>query len=102
MKSVFAAAKPMQVILYSKPECQLCEEVKADLLSVQPDFGFVLFERNIEEDAELFGRFRYLIPVLDIENQPLLYPPHTWNSVYQALRAAQQGTQPPTVPKGHD
>lgn len=83
----------MQVILYSKPDCQLCEEVKADLLSLQSDFGFTLLERNIEEDAELFGQFRYLIPVLDIEDQPLLYPPHTWQSVYQALRKAQQMAQ---------
>ena len=90
----------MQVILYSKPDCQLCEEVKADLLSIQPDFGFVLFERNIEEDAELFGRFRYLIPVIDITDQPLLYPPHTWQSVYQALRTAQQMAQQAAKAKG--
>ncbi len=101
MISVFAATNPIQVILYSKPECQLCEEVKADLLSLQPDFGFVLFERNIEEDTEIFARFRYLIPVVDIENYPLLYPPHTWRSVYQALRAAQRMGQQPDGPKGN-
>ena len=84
---------PMQVIVYSKPECQLCEEVKADLLSIQPEFGFALFERNIEEDPELFARFRYLIPVVDIEHHPLLYPPHTWQSVYNALREAKQRDQ---------
>ena len=83
----------MQVILYSKPECQLCEEIKADLLSMQGEIGFTLFERNIEEDAELFARFRYLIPVVDIEHHPLLYPPHTWYSVHQALQAAQQVEQ---------
>ncbi len=100
MISVFASTNPIQVIIYSKPDCQLCEEVKADLLSIQSDFGFVLFERNIEEDAELFGRFRYLIPVVDIENQPLLYPPHTWQSIYQALRVAQQGGQQLDPSKG--
>lgn len=83
----------MQITLYSKPECPLCEEVKADLLSVQDQFGFALFERNIEEDPELFARFRYLIPVVDIEEQPLLYPPHTWQSLYHALRIAQEVAQ---------
>jgi hypothetical protein len=83
----------MQITLYSKPECQLCEEVKADLLSVKDQFGFALFERNIEEDPELFARFRYLIPVVDIEEHPLLYPPHTWQSLYTALRTAQELTQ---------
>ncbi|MEZ4861517.1 MAG: glutaredoxin family protein [Caldilineaceae bacterium] len=78
----------MRVILYSKPDCHLCEELKAELLTMQPDFGFTLHERNIEEDPEAFLQFRYLIPVLDIEGQPLLYPPHSWYSVYQALQAA--------------
>ena len=84
---------PMQVIIYSKPDCQLCEDVKVDLLSIQPEFGFTLFERNIEADPELFARFRYLIPVVDIEHHPLLYPPHTWHSVYNALREARQCEQ---------
>lgn len=83
----------MQITLYSKPECQLCEEVKADLLAVQDQFGFAFFERNIEEDPEFAARFRYLIPVVDIEAQPLLYPPHTWQSLYNALRIAQEVEQ---------
>lgn len=83
----------MQITLYSKPECHLCEEVKADLLAVQPEFGFAFFERNIEEDPELFARFRYLIPVVDIEDHPLLYPPHTWQNLYNALRMVQEVEQ---------
>jgi len=80
----------MRVTLYSKPDCHLCETVKADLLSIQSKIGFTLLERNIEEDPDEFLRFRYLIPVLDIEGGALLYPPHTWHSVFQALTAAQQ------------
>ncbi|MBX3014499.1 MAG: glutaredoxin family protein [Caldilineaceae bacterium] len=83
----------MQVILYSKPDCPLCEDVKADLLSIQVQLDFTLFERNIEEDPELFARFRYLIPVVDIEHHALLYPPHTWHAIYTALRTAQQRDQ---------
>ncbi|MEZ4683947.1 MAG: glutaredoxin family protein [Caldilineaceae bacterium] len=79
----------MRVVLYSKPDCHLCETVKADLLSLQSKIGFTVLERNIEEDPDDFLRFRYLIPVLDIEGESLLYPPHTWYSVYQALQAAQ-------------
>lgn len=79
----------MRVTLYSKPECSLCDTVKADLLSIQERFGFDLLERNIEEDPEEFARFRYLIPVLDIAGEELLYPPHTWHSVFRAIQAAQ-------------
>ena len=31
--------------------------------------------------------FSYLIPVLDIEGGPLLYPPHHWDVVNAALHA---------------
>ncbi|MBV7338737.1 glutaredoxin family protein [Chloroflexi bacterium TSY] len=65
----------MQLTLYSKPGCHLCDDLKADLAELQSKVGFALIEYNIEENAEMFERFRYLIPVLDIENGPLLYAP---------------------------
>lgn len=80
----------MRVILYSKPDCSLCDTLKADLLSMQDAIGFMLIERNIEEDPEAFAQFRYLIPVLDIEGDQLYYPPHTWHSVFQALQNAKE------------
>ncbi|MEZ4656784.1 MAG: glutaredoxin family protein [Caldilineaceae bacterium] len=64
-----------RLTLYSKPGCHLCEEVKADLLALQPEVGFLFFEQNIEEDAELYDLFRYLIPVVDVEDGPLFYAP---------------------------
>jgi hypothetical protein len=67
----------------------LCEYLKADLLAMQAEIGFALAERNIEEDAALFNRFRYLIPVLEIDGGELLYPPHTAYGIYQTLRTAQ-------------
>ncbi len=88
----------LRVTIYSKPDCHLCETLKADLLSMQASLRFTLRERNIEEDPDDFLRFRYLIPVLDIETgliaaNQLLYPPHTWHSVYRALTAARQAMQ---------
>ncbi|MCB0074269.1 MAG: glutaredoxin family protein [Caldilineaceae bacterium] len=76
----------MHVTLWSKPDCPLCDELKADLLAMQEEIGFSLEERNIQEDAAAWARFQYLIPVLDIADGPLLYPPHTWSSVYSALQ----------------
>jgi glutaredoxin len=78
----------MRVFLYSKPHCGLCDELKADLLALQPEIGFDLQEQNIEQDPELFDRFRYLIPVLEIEGGELLYPPHSFVRTMQALQAA--------------
>lgn len=78
----------MQVTLYSKPGCLLCDELKVMLSELQDEITFTITERNIEADAEDFARYRYLIPVLDIEGGELLYPPHTWDTVRNALVAA--------------
>ena len=78
----------MRVTLYSKPGCLLCDELKADLVEYQQELGFALEERNIELDPADLEKYRYLIPVLDIENGPLLYPPHHWDVTGAALRAA--------------
>ncbi len=78
----------MQVLLYSKPDCHLCDVVKADLLDLASQIGFVLRVQDIREDPTLFDRFRSLIPVVDIENGPLLYPPINFLTLHQALVAA--------------
>ena len=78
----------MRVTLYTKPDCALCDELKADLLALQPEIGFTLAEQNIEEDAGDFARFRYLIPVLDVEDGPLLMPPHDFMHLRNVLSAA--------------
>lgn len=78
----------MKVTLYSKPDCPLCDELKAELDGLRDQFEFTLVERNIEDDNVDFERYRYLIPVLDIEGGPILYPPHTWHATSQALSAA--------------
>lgn len=75
----------MHITLYTKPDCHLCDEVKADLASLQDEFALELEERNILEDAALFERFQYLIPVVEIEGERLLYPPHDWLSLRNGL-----------------
>lgn len=79
----------MQITLYTKPDCHLCDELKRDLADLQPEFGFALHERNILEDADMQSRFQYLIPVLEIEGRTLLYPPHDWLTLRNALSAEQ-------------
>ena len=65
----------MQVTLYTKPGCHLCEETKADLQVLQAEIGFILHECNIETEQTLLEQYRYLIPVVDIEQGPLFYAP---------------------------
>jgi hypothetical protein len=84
----------MNVVLYARPGCHLCEDLHVEVAELQQELGFTLVERNIEDDAEEMARFQYLIPVLDIENGPVLYPPHSRAAVSTALRQAAQRQQP--------
>ena len=55
-----------RVVLYTKPGCHLCDEMKAQMSAARCDELYTLEEVDIEQDAELFGRYRYEIPVLCI------------------------------------
>jgi hypothetical protein len=66
----------------------LCDDLKAALVTLEGDVTITLVERNIEDDPADMDRYRYLIPVLDIENGPLLYPPHDLTVLVAALRSA--------------
>ncbi|HEX5702240.1 MAG TPA: glutaredoxin family protein [Pyrinomonadaceae bacterium] len=57
----------VQVILYSKPGCHLCELMKQEMAKADCAELYKLAEINIESDAELFARYRDEIPVLLID-----------------------------------
>ena len=56
----------VRVVLYTKPGCGLCEEMKKEMNDAGVESLYTLEEVNIEGDAELFARYRYEIPVLCI------------------------------------
>jgi glutaredoxin len=53
-----------RVVLYSKPGCHLCEEMKAEMSKARCADLYSLEEINIENNAVLFARYRFEIPVL--------------------------------------
>ena len=57
---------PRDVTLYSRPGCHLCEEAKTAIAHLLREFGTVLREVNIDEDAELKERFGWDVPVIFI------------------------------------
>ncbi len=59
----------MNVEIYSKPDCPLCEKAKQVLLEVQRRVPFQLTEVNIEEDPSLLERYRFDIPVIFIDGR---------------------------------
>jgi glutaredoxin len=52
------------ILIYSKPDCHLCEEAKFILKKLKLDFQ----EINIEQDAEAFEKYRYEIPVVFLDD----------------------------------
>jgi len=61
-----AASGPRDVTLYSRPGCHLCEEAKAAIAPLLREFGAVLHEINVDEDAVLKERYGWDIPVIFI------------------------------------
>jgi hypothetical protein len=75
---------PMQITLYTKPDCPLCEHLQNDLAWVQREVDFTVALQDINSDPALFAQFQYLIPVLEIAGV-LYYPPHDLLQLRQRL-----------------
>lgn len=60
--------------LYSKPECGLCQEVKGTLRWLSARYPHELDEIDITQDADLFARYRFSIPVVEIGETRLKAP----------------------------
>lgn len=59
-----ALAGPLDVTLYTRPGCHLCEEVKAQIAPLLRRAGARLREVNIDADAVLRGRYDVDVPVI--------------------------------------
>ncbi len=59
----------MEVVIYSKPGCHLCDVVKARLERLRESIAFDLREVNILEDAASFEKFKEEIPVVFINGR---------------------------------
>jgi glutaredoxin len=57
-------AGPLDVTIYSRPGCHLCEEAKAQIAPLLKEFGAGLTEMNIDEDAQLRALYDYDVPVI--------------------------------------
>jgi Glutaredoxin-like domain (DUF836) len=59
-----ALAKPLDVTLYTRPGCHLCEEAKAQIGPLIRGAGGRLHEVNIDADPALRQRYDWDVPVL--------------------------------------
>lgn len=59
-----AVAKPLDVTLYSRPKCKLCDEARTAIEPILREFGSALREVNIDEDKELKELYTNDVPVI--------------------------------------
>ena len=59
----------IEVVLYTKPECCLCDTVKAQLKKLRALRPFGLREVNILEDSAAYTKFHKEIPVVFIDGR---------------------------------
>ncbi|MGC1292676.1 MAG: glutaredoxin family protein, partial [Candidatus Acidiferrales bacterium] len=59
-----AVAKPLDVTLYSRPKCKLCDEARDAIAPILREFGGSLREVNIDDDNELRELYTNDVPVI--------------------------------------
>jgi glutaredoxin len=58
------------VVLYSRPDCHLCDEARAAILRMREQgVRFELREIDIESDEELLSRYLERIPVVAMDGE---------------------------------
>lgn len=61
--------RPPELILYTRADCHLCEEVKAQLQPLVREFGVKLREVDVDADPELKTRFGEQVPVIFLDGR---------------------------------
>jgi glutaredoxin len=59
-----APAESLEVTLYTRPGCHLCEEAKSLIAPLLAEFGARLREVNIDSDPQLQERYNLDVPVI--------------------------------------
>jgi glutaredoxin len=77
----------IEVTLYTKPGCHLCEDVKAALQALTAVYPHHLSETDITGSRDLFARYHLIIPVVHV-GQTELQAPITAVQLKAALQTA--------------
>ncbi|MCH8291352.1 glutaredoxin family protein [Candidatus Poribacteria bacterium] len=64
-------AKPIKLQLYTKSNCSLCDEAKDVLRQVEEKFSIQVEEIDITTNLGLFTKYKYSIPVLEMDKKQL-------------------------------
>jgi glutaredoxin len=76
-----------RVTLYGKPGCHLCDEAEDRVRAVSEQIGIAYQKIDIRSSPALLARFRYSIPVIEIDGGATLDWPVTTRQIVAAVRA---------------
>jgi uncharacterized membrane protein len=77
----------LNVTLYTRKDCHLCDEVKSDLQALQSKYPHRLVEMDVDTDPVLQAKYDVLIPVLEV-GPYILKAPISRQSLQMTLGAA--------------
>jgi glutaredoxin len=64
-------AEPLEVTLYTRPGCHLCDEAKSQMAPLLAEFGARLREVNIDADPELRELYNLDVPVIFLADRKI-------------------------------
>ena len=76
---------PHHIVLYTRPDCHLCEDALRWLNDLRGEFDLTIEEIDITTDDALFKKYFDKIPVLLIDNRVTLAAPIRQGDVRAAL-----------------
>lgn len=71
--------------LFTRPGCHLCDDAWELLLVLATEFDWEAAKVDISDDEVLLNRLGNLVPVVDVEGGPLVYPPLTTEALLDAV-----------------
>ncbi|MFN8636861.1 MAG: glutaredoxin family protein [Chloroflexota bacterium] len=77
-----------ELTLYGKPDCHLCDEAETLLRSLAVEQPLHYRKIDIQSAPDLFERYRYRIPVIELPDGVTLDWPVTTGQIRRALAAA--------------
>lgn len=66
-----AAARPAGVLMYSKPGCHLCDDMREQVRDALESASMPLRDVDISTDPALEARYRHDIPVLLVDGEEI-------------------------------
>ncbi|MDD5474030.1 MAG: glutaredoxin family protein [Candidatus Methanoperedens sp.] len=76
----------VNVTIYSKKDCHLCDLARDTLIKIQQEFPFSITEIDIEKDKTAFDKYKYLIPVIEIDGEKVFKYSINENELKNILR----------------